>query len=202
MIWRENRTLLIVLGALLMANAVFFFTYRVQYESRLRALDARLKAAEDQLQLAHNKRLAAQQQLASYRKVQIDLQTLYNSRWATEAQRLTALIKEVKRLGAATQLDPRSINFSRVQDREVQRTGGIGTATVAMTFSVHGTYQQIRRLINLLELSNQFVIIDAINLAAGQPADPNLTLNLRLKTVFREPPRSTMMVNKEWRWIG
>ncbi len=197
MIWRENRTLLIILGVLLMANAVFFFTYRVQYESRLRALDARLRDAEDQLQRAHNKRLSAEQQFASYRKVQTDLQTLYNRRWATEAQRLTALIKEVKRLGAATQLDPRSINFSRAQDREVQRSGGIGTATVTITFSVHGSYQQVRRLINLLELSNQFVIIDAINLAAGAPADRDLTLNLRLKTVFREPPRSTMVINKE-----
>lgn len=196
MIWRENRILLTILGVLLVANALFFFTYRVRYESRLRAQDVRLRGTEDQLQRARTKRLSAEQQLASYNKVQTDLQTLYNGRWATEAQRLTALIKEVKRLGAATQLDPRSIGFSRVQDREVQRTGGIGTETVAMTFSVRGTYQQIRRLINLLELSSQFVIIDAINLAAGTSTDPNLTLNLRLKTVFREPARSTM-INKE-----
>ena len=40
MIWREKRTLLFVLGAALLANAIFFFTYRVQYENRLRALDA------------------------------------------------------------------------------------------------------------------------------------------------------------------
>jgi F0F1-type ATP synthase membrane subunit b/b' len=197
MIWRENRLLLTILALLLLANAVFFFTYRVQYESRLRALDARLQGAEDQLQRARNKRMSAEQQLASYRKVQTDLQTLYNSRWATEAQRLTALIHEVKRLGTTTQLDPNTMNFTRVQDRELQRSGGIGTATVVITFSVHGSYQQIRRLINLLELSNQFVIIDAINLATGGTSDTNLTLNLRLKTVFRDATRSTMMINKE-----
>src|SRR5438874_2592741 len=32
MIWREKRILLIVLGLLLAANTVFFFTYRVRYE--------------------------------------------------------------------------------------------------------------------------------------------------------------------------
>ncbi len=197
MIWREKRLLLAILAVLLVANAVFFFTYRVQYESRLRALDDKLQSTEDQLQRARNKRMSAEQQLASYRKVQTDLQTLYNNRWATEAQRLTALIHEVKRLGAVTQLDPATMNFSRIQDRELQRSGGIGTATVVITFSVHGSYLQVRRLINLLELSNQFVIIDAINLAAGGPSDSNLTLNLRLKTVFREPARSTMMINKE-----
>ncbi|HMC20662.1 MAG TPA: hypothetical protein VKL19_02325 [Thermoanaerobaculia bacterium] len=196
MIWRENRVMLAILAALLVANAIFFFTYRVQYESRLRALDDKLKSTEDQLQRARNKRMAAEQQLASYRKAQTDLQMLYNNRWATEAQRLTALIHEVKRLGTLTQLDPNAMNFSRVQDREVQRSGGIGTNTVVITFTVHGSYQQIRRLINAIELSNQFVIIDAINLATGGGADSNLTLNLRLKTVFREPSRSTI-VSKE-----
>src|SRR5205807_1245036 len=40
MIWREKRILLIVLGVLLLANTIFFFTYRVQYVSRLEDLDA------------------------------------------------------------------------------------------------------------------------------------------------------------------
>lgn len=197
MIWREHRLLLIVLGVALAANAVFFFTYRVQYESRLQALDTRLQQTEDQLQRARNKRMAAEQQLASYNKVQTDLQNLYNYRWSTKAQRLTALINELKRMGAATQLDPNSMAFSQAQDRDAQKTGGVGTSTVTISFSVHGTYQQIRRLINLLELSDQFVIIDGINLASGGPGDGNLTLNLRLKTVFREPPRSTMVASKE-----
>lgn len=198
MIWRENRVMLTVLGVLFVANAIFFFTYRVQYESRLRALDARLQTAEEQLQRARNKRMSAEQQIASYQKVQTDLQTLYNSKWNTEAQRLTALIHEVKRLGSMTQLDPNAMNFTRLQDRDVQRSGGIGTSTVVISFTVHGNYQQIRRLINFLEQSSQFVIIDAINLASGGSSDPNnLTLNLRLKTVFREPPRSTMATSKE-----
>jgi hypothetical protein len=189
MIWREKSTLLIVLGVLLLANTLFFFTYRVQYEKRLQALDTRLQDAEAKLQRAHNDRLSAEQQLASYRKVQIDLQTLYNNRWATEPQRLTSLINEIKRLAVVSQLVPPTYTFSRTENREGQRMAGIGTSTVAITFTVQGSYHQIRRLINLLELSNQFVIIDGINLASGG-GDAGLTLNLRLKTVFREPPRA------------
>jgi hypothetical protein len=82
---------------------------------------------------------------------------------------------------------------------------------------VQGTYQQIRRLINLLELSDQFVIIDAVSLTGtneaatatvvtpGGPPPPAagpapvastgpLTLTLRLKTIFRNvapPPGQT-----------
>jgi hypothetical protein len=197
MIWREHRVLLIVLGVLLIANAIFFFTYRVQYESRLQALDTRLQQAEDQLQRARNKRMAAEQQLASYNKVQADLLSLYNNTWSTKPQRLTALINELKRMGAVTQLDPNSMSFSQVQDLQSQKTGGIGTSTVTITFTVQGTYQQIRRLINLLELSNQFVIIDSIYLSGSGEPNANLTMNLRLKTLFRELPRTPPVVNKE-----
>ena len=190
MIWREHRTLLIVLGVLLLANAIYFFTYRVQYEARLQALDSRLADAERQLQQARAKRIAAEQQLASYRKVQTDLQSLYDSTWATKQQRLTTLISELKKMAVATQLDPNTITFSETQDKDADKNGGIGTSTVTISFTVHGTYQQIRQLINQLELSDQFVIIDAIHLAAGSAQTPaDLSLNLRLKTLFREPQR-------------
>ena len=195
MIWREHRTLLTVLGALFVANAIFFFTYRVQYESRLQALDTRLKQAENDLQRARDKRIAAEQQLASYSKAQSDLETLYNQKWATKAERLTALINELKKMGARTQLDPNSMSFSQAQDKDAQKTGRIGTSIVTITFSVHGTYQQVRQLINQLELSNQFVIIDAIHLGGFQ--NGILTLDLRLKTVFKEQAGTTLPVNKQ-----
>ena len=197
MIWREHRVLLIVLAVLLVANAIFFFTYRVQYEAHLKALDARLQQSEDGLQRARNKRLQAEQAVASYRKVQTDLQMLYNSSWATEPERLTRLYAEIKRLAAASGIVmPKTFSFARTEDKEMQKTGGIGTVTVTISFTAQGTYQQLRRLINRLELSNQFVILDAINLGSGSSPD-NLTLNVRLKTLFREPARSTMMVSKE-----
>ncbi len=189
MIWREKRILLAVLGVLLIANTLFFFTYRVQYENRLQDLDTRLHSAEEQLQRAHNGHVSAEQQLAAYLKVQQDLQTLYNQRWATESQRLTALINEVKRLAVASQLVPRTYSFNKQEDTQAQKTGRIGTDTVIISFTVQGNYQQIRRLVNLLELSNQFVIIDAITLAGSGGSDSTLTMNLRLTTLFREPPR-------------
>jgi len=83
MIWREKRILLIVLGVLLLANTVFFFTYRVQYVNRLEDLDANKEQTQAQLEQARNARVTAEQQLAAYKKVQTDLQVLYNERWST-----------------------------------------------------------------------------------------------------------------------
>ena len=63
MIWREKRSLLIVLGLILVGNVVFFLTYRVQYQTRLDEMDERLAAAEGQLQQSRQGRADAEAKL-------------------------------------------------------------------------------------------------------------------------------------------
>ena len=198
MIWREKRVLLIVLGVLLLANFVFFFTYRVQYHSRLQSLDDRLAQAEGQLEQARNARIRAEQTYRSYKQIEIDVERIYNQHWATQSERLTAMIAEVKRLTVASSLVPKTIIFNQSNvlvkkaavdaQRRVKRAS-IGATEVSITFGVQGTYEQVRRLINLLELSHQFVIINQISLSArdGQTLD----LNLLVKTLFREDDART-----------
>lgn len=203
MIWREKRILLIVLALLLLANTIFFFTYRVQYVSRLQDLDARQEQTTARLDQARHARITAEQQLAAYKKVQSDLQILYNDRWSTALQRLTALIDEVRRLAAASHLEPPSYQFTTGETKNsnivTNTKGSVGTTTVEIAFNVQGTYEQIRRLINMLELSDQFVIIDGISLASSPttPGDKNLTLNIRLKTLFRDVRTSAPSTSKQ-----
>ena len=86
MIWKEKRILLIVLALLLTANAIFFLTYRVQYQNRLDELDARLEEAEAALQNTRNARLHAQRNLTSYAKVEGDVKTVFEEHWATREE--------------------------------------------------------------------------------------------------------------------
>lgn len=182
MIWKEKRVLLIVLGVLLAANTVFFFTYRVQYKNRLQSLDERRHQAEEKLQQARAAKTAAEQRYASYLKIQADVQTIYSDEWSTETRRLTALIIEVKRLAVASQLVPKSYSFARTEQKI--KGAGVDARSVTIAFTVQGNYQQARRLINLLELSRQFVIIDQVGLSSSD--NQVLTLNLFLKTLFRD----------------
>jgi hypothetical protein len=182
MIWREKQLLLVLLGILLLANLIFFFTYRVQYETRLKDFDTRLAESESKLEQARAARINAERQLAAYRKLQRDVQDVYDTRWSTQSARLAPLITEVKRLAVASQLVPESYNFGLLGSK-----GGtdFGAQTLGITFSVRGTYQQVRRLLNLLELSQQFVIVDQVSLNSA--AEGTLTLNLHVKTLFRNP---------------
>lgn len=187
MIWREKRVLLIVLAVILLANAVFFFTYRVQYQSRLDALDARLAQVQGEYQQAHTARIREEQTFQSYRKVENDVLEVFNEHWSTQPERFTKLFGEVSRLAVASSLVPKSYSFGQGEAKRVTsgpRRENLGVTEVSISFGVRGTYDQARRLINLLELSRQFVIIEGITLDASD--EEALTLDLKLKTIFRD----------------
>ena len=188
MIWREKRILLLVLGALLLGNIVFFLTYRVQYQSRLDETDERLAQAEGQLARVRQSRADAEAKLQAYKKVERDVAAIFDEHWSTRPRRLTRMIGEIKELANASNAVPHTYSFTLA---DVEPEGGVrgrrievGAEEVAVGFSVDASYDQARRLINLIELSQQFMIIESIGLSAGD--ENKLTLNLHLKTLFRD----------------
>ena len=189
MIWREKRLLLAVLGVLLAANAIYFFTYRVRYQARLDGVEQDLTQKEQQLEQAHLARLRAEKRYHSYRQIERDVERVFDDHWSTQKERLTALIGEVKRLAVASSLEPPSYTFQQDEARQIsgasRRQRAVGANEVGIAFAVDGTYEQIRRLINLLELSRQFVIIDQIGLSSAADGQ-TLSVNLHLKTLFRD----------------
>jgi hypothetical protein len=187
MIWREKRVLLIILAVLLLANTLFFFTYRVQYQSRLDALDERLAQVRGEYDQVRSSRIRGEQTFGSYRKVENDVLTVFNEHWATQPERFTKMFAEVTRLAVASSLVPSSYVFGKASEKKVSsgsRRETLGATEVTINFGVHGTYEQARRLINLLELSRQFVIIESITLTTAD--SQTLTLDLRLKSIFRD----------------
>jgi len=190
-IWLEKRALLIVLGVLLLANILFFLTYRVRYQQRLEDLDSRKVQAQAQLDQAIAHRNGIQAQLAAYARVRHDIQTVYDERWSTQKKRLSAIIIETERLAAASQLHPKGYSFTQDVQKDALLNASAGTATatvVHIAFNVQGTYQQVRRLINLIELSDEFMIIDQLSLAtAAEENSGVINLTIRIKTLFRDP---------------
>jgi hypothetical protein len=181
MIWKERRWLLLVLGALLLANLLFFVTYRVRFQQRVEAQDVRLDQTREQLAGARAARTAAERELSVYRQIVTTVDTVYDDWWGSPQDRLAPLLIELRSLAKRSGLVPRSISYSQAEARQES-----DTSSLTIAFAVAGSYDQIRRLINLLELSDQFVIIDEITL--GQASDQTLHLNIRLRTLFGSPP--------------
>ena len=177
-IWREKRVLLIVVGILLVANLLFFFTYRVQYEQRVDDLHSRLEQAQDQLEAARARRVDLQDQLAAHDALVANIQEVFEEWWSTPDERLTSVITEVQSLSVKSGLVPQSMSFSANEESDK-----LGTTTMGISFNVEGNYEQARQLINLIELSDEFLIIDSVSLRNS--SEGRLSLNLVLKTLFK-----------------
>jgi Tfp pilus assembly protein PilO len=180
MIWREKKWILIGLGAFLLANVLFFVTYRVRYEERVNELNGRLEEAQDRLKKARNERASTEQELTTYQSTVRNVDSIYTDIWSTSNRRLAPLIIEVRQLASRSGLTLNAINYDVAAQRKE-----LGASFFVISFAVQGTYAQIRRLINLIELSRQFVIIDEISLSGDAGGANVLQMNLQLKTLFR-----------------
>jgi hypothetical protein len=180
--WKERRVWIVTVFALLVLNTVFFFTYRVRYEQRVDEAHARLESAKEQLAIAKARRVDYQGQLAAHKAMVETIATVYDSWWSTPDKRLTKLIVEVKDLVGKAGLTVQSVSYSQ--------PGGSSDVTKPMeiVFGVQGSYMQLRQLINLLELSDQFLIIDSVSFA-GDQIGGTISLNLRLRTLFKGEPQ-------------
>jgi alpha-galactosidase/6-phospho-beta-glucosidase family protein len=179
-IWREKRALLIVLAVLLAVNVAFFVTYRVRYQQRIADLDQKLADRQNALARMRTDHATAVKTFEDYRRMVQDIQTVYNDYWSTPDQRLTALIVEIKRLATQSRLIPQSTAYNSQSKKKEE----FGTTSLQIIFSVQGPYQNVRQLINLLELSKQFVTIDSISINSS--ASDKLILNLQLRTLFHD----------------
>ncbi|HVT45714.1 MAG TPA: GspMb/PilO family protein [Thermoanaerobaculia bacterium] len=181
MIWKEKRPLLTTLAGLLLLNAIFFLTYRVRYEERVNDLESRLADAEARLVEATARRAELERRFQRYRQVVSDIQLVYEEWWSTPEERLTTLLREVRSLAVRSQLVPQTVNYNLADQKKEASAKSMG-----IVFSVQGTYPRVRQLINMIELSKQFVTIDAISLAETGGDGRTLNLSLHLRTMFRD----------------
>ncbi len=54
----------------------------------------------------------------------------------------------------------------------------------SITFSVTGNYEQVRRLVNFFELSDQFITLEQISLSGGASGNDQLSIRLLFSTLF------------------
>ena len=88
MMWKEKRWILIGLSVLLLANVIFFFTYRVQYEERVKELNATLDQSRARLAAVQARKARADVTLAAFAQIDRDIHTVYDQWWSSPERRL------------------------------------------------------------------------------------------------------------------
>lgn len=178
--WRARPLLWGIPLALLLVNFAFFTFYRIAYAGKVEVLQSRFEAESERLAKLRGERETFEDKYERIRSSRQGVSSLYLDHFSTEAERFTAALAEIRRLGRASGLEPTSFSYPNQDLEELE------LRTVGFSFNVEGTYDQLRRFINLLELSDHFLVLERVGLNAGGSSDrdPRLSLSFAVSTVF------------------
>jgi Tfp pilus assembly protein PilO len=174
--WR--RRLLLWLPALVffLANLVTLAVYPVRFAGRVEVTADEVEQAQAALdELVEQRRdLEAQQQAIVRTRLAVD--ELYTERLAAESERLTRIIAEVKDLASRSGLTPPSVSYPTepLEEYGLRRRG--------FAFAVEGSYADLRKFVNLLELSDTFLTLEEV--ALSDSGGGGLRIQLRVSTLF------------------
>lgn len=179
----DRRWVLVLLGVLLAVNLVIFFSYRVRQQERIGSLRDQREALESQLETAREDQRRTAEQVVAVGQLEQELDRIFNETWGEPDDRLTPLLRDLYAHASKSGLQPSSRSYGNEQaSREGEATA------MTISFGVNGSYAQLRRMISLIEGSDQYVVIDSLGLSESTTGN-DLQINLQLRTLFREELR-------------
>jgi hypothetical protein len=157
-IWRQRVWVWAIALGFLIVNICGLLVYELGYANRVETLrrDLREQAAKLGDERAERQRL-----LDLLRQARLNRESilrLYGEHFSTRRQRLTGITAEVKSLASRAGMVPRAINYP---EEQIQQYGLVKRSFI---FNVDGNNTDLRKFINLLELSDSFLTLESIGL--------------------------------------
>jgi Tfp pilus assembly protein PilO len=178
-IWRQRVWIWLPALLFFLANAVAFSVYRLGYAGQVQSIEADMDSVREQLAPLQQRRAALERRLQRARAAEAAVRQLYDERFSTRSQRLTRVTTEVKTLARKAGLNPKTITYP---EQEIEDYGLVKRSFV---FPVEGTYGELRQLINMLELTDSFLTLEAVTLSEDSGGEgPELRMSLTLSTLF------------------
>lgn len=106
----------------------------------------------------------------------------FYSDWiGTEEERLTRVITEVKDLARRAGVQASAFGYPTEEFEDY------GLVKRSIVFSVGGSYRSLRQFVNFLELSEQFLILEEIEVGESGEDASTVRVNMRVSTLFSRP---------------
>lgn len=180
--WRQNLKLWVPPAVLLLLGVGFLLLYFVRFADEAQVARNRLERRTAELEQVRAQRQRAEGIVETVRASEEGLAEFYGERLSSESEALTRILGEVKDLCKRAGIPPSSLTYER------ERIEGQDLSRRTITFSVDGTYVQLRQLVNFIELSDSFLILDQIALRGNDVEGAPLRISLRLSTLFTSSP--------------
>ena len=177
---RGGRRIVMLLAALAALNVVFYVGLvepKVrEYQSLTEAREPLGKLSERQTQV--EKHEAFRQAIG---QAESDLRDLRENVLSTRNQRLVEVEEELERLCSQFGIDLNSVGFDNdlLLDEELDR--------FVMNVPLEGNYASLRKFLQAVEKSDEFLVVERVSLARGKEGGRTLSLNINLATYFVAP---------------
>ena len=152
--------------------------YRFAFAGEARAGGRQLERRAADVKQLTQERERTERLVERLRANQERIEQFRQQRLATEAERLTEVIAEVKELARRAGVEPSSIRYPQ------ERLKGVGLTRRRVRFSVNGDYAGLRRFINFLELSDMFLTLEEVSLSGRAGESNALRISLTVSTLF------------------
>lgn len=165
--------------AFFLVNVGLLLVYLTAFAGRVDRLRGAVETRAAEVGELEGRRAQLEELVARADRSREALGAFYGTRLASERERLTKVIAEVKELAGRAGLDPATISYPE------EHLDDYGLVKKSFVFGVEGDYQELRRFVNFLELSPTFLALEQVSLSDAGRRATGLRINLRLAAYFR-----------------
>jgi hypothetical protein len=180
---QASKQILLVLGVLLALNLAFYIFFvrpsvreydklRVDSEPRFEQLEERRERVEER-----------EAYLTAVKQAQVDLKRLRQDVLSTREERMVEVQLELARLTEQFGISLESVDIHNqvLEGEELDR--------MEMVVPLEGGYANLRRLLQSVEASDKFFVVERVALVQGKEGGALLQLNITLATYFTATPQ-------------
>jgi Tfp pilus assembly protein PilO len=178
---RDAVKILLVLGALLLVDAVFHFAVLRPQSLAVARLEEEKATFDESFRRSRKRAEQVKEAYQTAVKRQEEIEYFYGTMMSTKQERLALAQDEILRIGKSfnTIPDPLNLDPKELEDQ--------GVEMLTISFPLEGGYENLRRFVNALETSENLLIIDQINLTENRAGGRGLRLAIDVTTYFDAP---------------
>lgn len=176
--WRARLKIWLPALILVVLNLGVLSTYRFLLAGQAQIQAGRVERRQARVAELEAERLVLEETATDVKRNRELVDRLYKGWLSPESERLTAVIGEVRGLAQAAGVEYSSFSYP---DQLLEEEDLVKRSLV---FTVEGTYLELRSFINLIEVSDLFLILESVRLTGGSREGPQVRVSMTVSTLF------------------
>ena len=176
--WRARLKIWLPALILVVLNLGVLSTYRFLLAGQAQIQAGRVERRQARVAELEAERLVLEETVTDVKRNRELVDRLYEGWLTPESERLTAVIGEVRGLAQAAGVEYSSFRYP---DQLLEEEDLVKRSLI---FTVEGTYLELRSFINLIEVSDLFLILESVRLTGGSREGPQVRVSVTVSTLF------------------